>query len=166
MKKALKTSMHLSSNGLAMVTEMSSMLTDLQIPGISRRLLELPVVVGHDDYPEWASPGSRRLLAASPASIKPNAVVAKDGSGKYSTIQDALDKVPKKRKGVYVIYIKQGVYKEYITVNKTMTKLMFIGDGPTKTIITGNKNFVDGIPTFKTATVGAFQFSLNNFKMF
>lgn len=151
MKKALKTSMRVSSNGLAMVTQISSMLTDLQIPGINRRrLLDIPVL-GHDDYPDWANPGMRRLLAAKG---KPNIVVAKDGSGQYKTIQEALNRVPKRKNNqTFVIHIKQGVYKEYLTINKTLTHLMLIGDGPKKTIISGNKNFIDGTPTFKTATV-------------
>lgn len=154
MKKALKTSMKLSSNGLAMVSQISSMLSELQIPGISRRrLLEIPVL-GHDDYPDWANPGMRRLLAAG-SKVKPNVVVAKDGSGQFKTIQEAIDQVPKrKNNATYVIHIKAGVYQEYVLVKKTLTHLMLIGDGPKKTIITGNKNFIDGTPTFKTATVG------------
>ncbi|KGN66044.1 putative pectinesterase/pectinesterase inhibitor 28 [Cucumis sativus] len=153
MKKALKTSMKLSSNGLAMVSQISSMLSELQIPGISRRrLLEIPVL-GHDDYPDWANPGMRRLLAAG-SKVKPNVVVAKDGSGQFKTIQEAIDQVPKrKNNATYVIHIKAGVYQEYVLVKKTLTHLMLIGDGPKKTIITGNKNFIDGTPTFKTATV-------------
>ncbi|XP_022969472.1 putative pectinesterase/pectinesterase inhibitor 28 [Cucurbita maxima] len=153
MKKALKISMRLSSNGLAMVTELSSMLTELQIPGINRRLLSIPVL-GHEDYPEWAGPGMQRLLAGSPAKRKPNIVVAKDGSGQYKTIQEAINKVPKrKNNATFVIHIKQGVYKEYVVIGKKLTHLMLIGDGPKKTIISGNKNFVDGTTTFKTATV-------------
>ncbi|XP_022968697.1 putative pectinesterase/pectinesterase inhibitor 28 [Cucurbita maxima] len=154
MKKALKTSMRLSSNGLAMVTEISSMLTDLKVPGIGRRrLLDAPVVVGHEDYPEWADPGIRRLLAAK-GNVKANFVVAVDGSGDFKSIQSAIDKVPKRKNNeTFVIHIKEGVYKEYVTIKKSITHLMLIGDGPKKTIISGHKNFFDGITTFKTATV-------------
>jgi pectinesterase len=31
---------------------------------------------------------------------------------------------------------------------------VFIGEGGKKSVITGNKNFIDGINTYRTATVG------------
>ncbi|MCH4805154.1 pectinesterase family protein, partial [Pasteurella multocida] len=45
-----------------------------------------------------------------------------------------------------------GVYAEYIIVPKTAVNLLMYGDGPTRTIVTGNKNFVDGVKTMQTAT--------------
>ncbi|KAF8369352.1 hypothetical protein HHK36_032636 [Tetracentron sinense] len=154
MKKALKTSGELTRNGLAIVTEIASVLTSLQIPTFNRRLLsEESEIPANGEFPSWVSAGKRRLLAATPATIKPNVVVAKDGSGKYKTIREAIHDIPTKSNQTFVIYIKAGVYAEHVLINKTMTNVMMIGDGPTKTKITGNKNFVDGIPTFHTATV-------------
>jgi len=53
----------------------------------------------------------------------------------------------------FVLYIKEGIYEEYVEFNRSMTNLVVIGDGPDKTRITGSKNFVDGINTYRTATV-------------
>ncbi|OVA02618.1 Pectinesterase [Macleaya cordata] len=156
MRKALNSSAELTRNSLSIVSEISTVLTSLQIPFFSRRLLSdeqaLPFPT-EDGFPTWVSAGKRRLLASSVANIKPDLVVAKDGSGKFRTINEALAVVPKKNNATFVIYIKQGVYNEHVSVNRSMTNLMFIGDGPTKTKITGNKNFIDGVNTFKTATV-------------
>merc|ERR1712137_403473 len=157
MKAALKTSMQLSSNGLAIVSELSSVLKDLQIPGIGRRRLlgeaRLPVL-GHGEFPDqWSNPGLRRLLEEPTADTKPDIVVAKDGSGKFKTINEALLQIPKLNSKTFVIYVKEGVYKEYVHITTAMTQVMLIGDGATKTRITGDKNFVDGIPIFETATV-------------
>lgn len=35
-----------------------------------------------------------------------------------------------------------------------MVNVTMYGDGSQKSIITGSKNFVDGVPTFQTATFG------------
>ncbi|XWS39008.1 hypothetical protein CRYUN_Cryun18bG0013100 [Craigia yunnanensis] len=156
MKALLKTSQELTSNGLAMVSEISSILNNLNIPnvgqidttGAERRLLS------EDGFPSWVNSRQRMLLQHTPATIKPNVVVAKDRSGKYSSINEALKEVPKKNPTTFVIYIKAGVYNEQVIVTKSMTNVMFIGDGPTKTIITGRLNYADGTGTFKTATVG------------
>lgn len=155
MRKALKSAMELTSNGLAMVTEISSVLNTLNIPLSKRRLLSNDIpVMGHDEFPFWVNAGTRKLLQASPAQIKPNIIVAKDGSGNYKTINEALKEIPKNGNNTFVIYVKEGVYEEHVMFNKSMTHLVVIGDGPTKTKITGSLNFIDGIPTFKTATVG------------
>jgi pectin methylesterase-like acyl-CoA thioesterase len=48
--------------------------------------------------------------------------------------------------------VKEGVYEEYVTITRAMANVTLLGDGSKKSIVTGNKNFVDGITTFKTAT--------------
>ncbi|KAG5632902.1 hypothetical protein H5410_004619 [Solanum commersonii] len=144
MKKLLKTAGELTSNGLAMITSFGDMLTSMNIPGISRRLLA-------NDYTSFVEDGSRRLLQVS--STKPNVVVALDGSGQFKTIKEALKGVPPKNIQPYVILIKAGEYKEIVDVPRGVTNVVFIGEGPTKTKITGNKNYADGTATFHTATV-------------
>jgi pectinesterase len=157
MKKVLKTAGELSRNGLAMVSEISTVLSALQIPGLSRRLLSSEEIEDPESkiggFPSWVNVGNRRLFLARPAIIKADVVVAKDGSGKYKTVNEALNDIPKKSNQTFVIYIKEGVYPEQVIINKSMTHVMMVGDGPTKTKITGSKNFIDGTPTFKTATV-------------
>ncbi|KAL4356392.1 hypothetical protein S83_028340 [Arachis hypogaea] len=116
----------------------------------SRRLIE----VDQDGYPAWFGVTDRKLLGdvSKGGSIAPNAVVAKDGSGQFKTVLDAINAYPKNNKGRYVIYVKAGIYDEYITVDKNKKNILMYGDGHTKTIITGNKNFVDGWKTMRTAT--------------
>ncbi|KAK1592586.1 hypothetical protein Q3G72_027466 [Acer saccharum] len=158
LKNILQVSTELTSNGLAMVTGISSVLTSLTI---SRRLLASDEYYfdrkrsfpDKNGYPSWVTSGRRKLLQATPATIKADAIVAQDGSGQFKTITDALNTVPKDNAKTFVIYIKSGVYHETVTVTKEMKNVMFIGDGPTKTKITGNKNYVDGIQTMSTATV-------------
>ncbi|PIN21558.1 Pectinesterase [Handroanthus impetiginosus] len=156
MREFLTTSMQMTSNGLAMVTGISSVLDSIGLQGSSsRRLLSegLPVL-GHDDeLPDWIDGNRRRLLSTPVHAIKPNLTVAKDGSGDYKVISHALEKVPKNKNTTFVLYIKEGVYEEKLQINSTMTHLVMIGDGPTKTRITGNLNYIDGTNTYHTATV-------------
>ncbi|XP_071713976.1 pectinesterase-like [Rutidosis leptorrhynchoides] len=84
----------------------------------------------------------------------PNAVVAKDGSGKYRTIKAALDAYPPNLKGRYIIYIKAGEYNEgQIIVNRNQHNVYMYGDGNDKTVITGKLNSgSDHVGTSNTAT--------------
>ncbi|XP_026445089.1 pectinesterase-like isoform X1 [Papaver somniferum] len=102
--------------------------------------------------PSWATAGQRKLLQSNSDSITPNVVVALDGSGKYKSVGDALQEVPMKNKKPFIIYVKEGLYNEWVNITKQMTNVMLIGDGATKTKITNNKGFTDGINTFSTAT--------------
>ncbi|XP_050218272.1 putative pectinesterase/pectinesterase inhibitor 28 [Mercurialis annua] len=150
MKDILKTSSQLTSNGLAMVSGLSSILQDLDLSGLTgRKLLEQ----GDDLFPVWLSPAKKRLLAQTPATLKPNIIVAKDGSGQFKTINEAIKKTAKSSPTTFVIYVKAGVYKESVTISRAMTNILLIGDGPTKTKITGDLSFAGGITTIKTATV-------------
>ncbi|KAG8499592.1 hypothetical protein CXB51_006224 [Gossypium anomalum] len=157
MKALLNTSQQLTSNGLAMVTDITKIIKDLNIPGMegvstgSKRKL-----MAEDGFPSWVSFKQRQLLQQNAADMKPNVVVAKDGSGKFNSINEALKEVPMKNTAPFVIHIKAGVYNEQVLVAKTMTNVVFVGDGPTKTVITGRMNFVDGTVTFKTATLGTY----------
>ncbi|CAN7117034.1 unnamed protein product [Brassica rapa subsp. narinosa] len=149
MKKALKTAIELTRNGLAIISEMSNFVGQMGIPEFSsRRLLS-------QEIPSWVDQRGRRLLQAAAAysDAKPDIVVAQDGSGQYKTINEALKFVPKKKNTTFVVYIKAGIYQEYVQINKSMTHLVFLGDGPEKTIISGSKNYKDGITTYRTQTV-------------
>ncbi|MCO5553191.1 hypothetical protein L7F22_006712 [Adiantum nelumboides] len=108
-----------------------------------------------DDFPHWVSASERKLLQASPSVLVPNVIVAKDGSGSYTTVTAAVNAIPLGFPGRYVIYIKKGVYKEVLNVTKDQKNVTFVGDGIHKTIITGNRNVASGdYNTFRTSTVG------------
>ncbi|RID80539.1 hypothetical protein BRARA_A03198 [Brassica rapa] len=104
-------------------------------------------------WPTWLSAGDRRLLQGS--SVRADATVAANGSGKFKTIAAAVAAAPDNSKRRYVIHIKAGVYRENVEVSKKKKNIMFMGDGQTRTIITGNRNVVDGSTTFHSATVAA-----------
>ncbi|KAL8469113.1 hypothetical protein ACS0TY_032085 [Phlomoides rotata] len=120
-------------------------------PNKNRRLLML----GPHDFPEWVSATSRKLLQSS-SSPKADIVVARDGSGDYRTISEALAAAAKSRSGSkrFVIYVKKGIYKENVEVKRSMKNIMLIGDGIDATLVTGSKNVQDGSTTFRSATFG------------
>jgi len=147
---------------LDIVTNLSNILErfdlKLNLSPASRRLLQ----VDHEGLPTWFSGADRKLLAAldKGQAGAPNAVVAKDGSGKFKTVKEAIDSYPKGHQGRFVIYVKAGIYDEYILIPKKSTNILIYGDGPAKTIITGHKNFVDGVKTMQTATFGIYPLSI------
>lgn len=147
LRSAMRNSTEFTSNSLAIVTKILGVLGDLGIPIHRRRLLSLG---GGDGFPEWVSPGVRRLLQA--AEVKPDVTVAADGSGDVTTVNEAVLRVPKKSETRFVIYVKAGLYKENVVMDKSKWNVMIYGDGKTETIISGSKNFIDGTPTYETAT--------------
>ncbi|XP_039128475.1 pectinesterase-like [Dioscorea cayenensis subsp. rotundata] len=151
MASALNISKQMTSNALAMVDGLGSLIGSISIPQFNRRLL---AEATSGEFPSWLSAGGRSLLGVSPLRMKPAVTVAKDGSGDFKTINEALQGVPRKTNtSYYVIYVKEGVYDEYVEISKDMINVFMIGDGQTKTRITGHKNYVDGITTFKTASM-------------
>ncbi|KAG6740492.1 hypothetical protein POTOM_055943 [Populus tomentosa] len=157
MEKTFKVSKELTSNSLAMVSSLTSFMKSFPFPAaLNRRLLakeDNSPALNKDDLPGWMSNEDRRILkGASTDKPKPNVTVAKDGSGDFKTISEALAAMPAKYEGRYVIFVKQGIYDETVTVTKKMANITIYGDGSQKTIVTGNKNFADGVQTFRTAT--------------
>ncbi|CAI9104865.1 OLC1v1003648C1 [Oldenlandia corymbosa var. corymbosa] len=144
----------LTNNAMDIVASLSDILKsfNIPIPSTNRKLLG---AMGHDGFPTWFQAGDRKLLAQQESGqLVPNAVVAKDGSGQFKTISDALRAYPPKGfTGRYIIYVKAGVYEENVIVDKKQTNVFIYGDGAGKTIVTGDKNYgIMHIQTSNTAT--------------
>ncbi|KAL1532938.1 pectinesterase [Salvia divinorum] len=144
MKKILESVKMLGSNALSVVSQVSAVQTKVETSASSQRRL-----LGFD----WMNTNHyQRILKANGAKFTPNVTVAKDNTGNFTTINEALKAMPTKFKGRYVIYVKEGVYDETVVVAKDMENVTMYGDGSQKSIITGSKNFVDGVTTFETAS--------------
>lgn len=106
-----------------------------------------------EGFPSWVAAGDRKLLQSS--TPRANVVVAQDGSGNYRKVSEAIAAAGKRSgSGRYVIYVKQGTYRENVDIGKGLKNIMLLGDGIGRTIITGSRSVDGGSTTFKSATVG------------
>ncbi|MBV4357288.1 pectinesterase family protein [Pinibacter aurantiacus] len=83
---------------------------------------------GLDTNEQISSLATATTLASS---FTPNIVVAKDGSGNYSTVQAAVNAAPANSGTRTIIYIKNGTYKEVITIDASKKNISFIGESAT-----------------------------------
>ncbi|KAF8106992.1 hypothetical protein N665_0129s0061 [Sinapis alba] len=129
--------------------------------GPSRRLLEDLDDVG---VPTWVSGADRKLMAAAGrgqrgggggARIRATYVVAKDGSGQFKSIQQAVNACPDKNPGRCIIHIKAGIYREQVIIPKKKNNIFMFGDGARKTVITYNRSvgLSSGTTTSTSGTV-------------
>ena len=58
------------------------------------------------------------------------------GNGDFKTVQEAIDFIPAKTTLPVTINIKEGIYKEVVTIPKSVSNLTLIGAGSDKTILT------------------------------
>ncbi|KAK9078402.1 hypothetical protein SSX86_002459 [Deinandra increscens subsp. villosa] len=149
----MRNSTEYASNSLAIVSKISGILSRLNLP-FHRKMLSAETETQEIEYryPEWVNPGVRRLMQAGEGKPTPNVTVAGDGTGDVKTIKEAMGMVKKKSKDVFVIYVKTGVYMENVVLDKSFWNVMIYGDGKEQSIVSGNLNFIDGTPTFSTAT--------------
>lgn len=183
-EKGLLNATQLTTNAIDVSAKLSDVLKsfNIQIPqgllnGDSnssphRRLLDLHNV--EDGYPAWFPAADRKLLEKTSKKGKasgkgkvgpplppvgsgpltPHAVVAKDGSGKFKTVTDAVKAYPPNHEGRYIIYIKAGEYNEQVIIDKAQRNIFMYGDGARKTVITNDRNSAfHKITTMNTATV-------------
>lgn len=78
-----------------------------------------------------------------------NAIVAQDGSGNYTNVQDAVNAAPGNTP--YYIFIKAGTYEGHVQIDKANVHLT--GQSPESTVITWNKTNADGGGVDKSATI-------------
>ncbi|WP_262919162.1 pectinesterase family protein [Niabella hibiscisoli] len=75
-------------------------------------------------------------ISNSAFAVKPDFVVAKDGSGNFTTVQEAINAVPASGSKRTVIFIKNGIYKEKLTLPANKTNVSFVGEDINKVILT------------------------------
>ncbi|HET8846873.1 MAG TPA: pectinesterase family protein [Ktedonobacteraceae bacterium] len=74
----------------------------------------------------------------TPAHAAYSLLVAKDGTGNYTTVQAAINAVAANNNQHVVIYIKNGVYSEVVTVPSNKPHITLFGQSSGSTIITFN----------------------------
>ena len=92
-----------------------------------------------------------------------NATVAKDGTGDYTTVQAAINAAPASRTTAWVIYIKNGKYREKITVASTKTFIQLVGESVANTILYyDDPATILGTQNSASVTISANDFSAMN----
>jgi Pectin methylesterase len=76
------------------------------------------------------------MIRPQPIAKLYDAVVAKDGSGDYTTVQAAINAVPDNRTSPWLIFVKNGTYEELIRIPESKPFINLIGQDKEKTIIT------------------------------
>lgn len=140
---SIRYSKEFTSNSLAIVSNILTLDPLLQIP--KRNLFKTT-----NPNP---NPSVPRMISSS-TNPKPDLVVAKDGSGDYKTICEAVAAIPKTSMKRFTIYIKRGVYIENVELNRDLWNVLMYGDGMFATVVSGSLNSKDNTPTYSTATFG------------
>lgn len=77
------------------------------------------------------------IITMAQTGSKYDIIVSQDGSGDYTTVQEAINAVPDYRKsGVTRIYIRNGVYKEKIVLAESKQNVTLIGESVDGTVLT------------------------------
>ncbi|KAF5743134.1 Pectinesterase/pectinesterase inhibitor PPE8B [Tripterygium wilfordii] len=103
------------------------------------------------NLPSWFKYEDQKLMDVK-GTTTADAIVAQDGTGQYTKIMDAIAAAPDNSLNRFVIYVKKGVYNEYVEIKKKKWNLVMIGDGMDVTVITGNRSVPEGYTTFRSAT--------------
>lgn len=93
-------------------------------------------------------------------------IVAKDGTGEFTSVQAALDAVPEGNDRPFTIWIRNGIYKEVIVVDARKSFIRMIGEDPGKTILSFNNHAGTKLPngdTLNTWTCASFFIYGNDF---
>ncbi|CAN0891564.1 Probable pectinesterase/pectinesterase inhibitor 60 [Linum grandiflorum] len=111
-----------------------------------------------DSFPKWFGSHERRVLQqvrVGARSVRANVVVARDGSGHFRSVQQAINFAKRRRfKTRFIIRVKRGVYRENIEIDNDNGYIWLIGDGSRYTIITSGRSVGGGYTTFSSATAG------------
>ena len=92
--------------------------------------------------------------------------VAQDGSGDYTKVQAAINAIPSNNKTPFIIYIRNGIYREKLLLDSTKKFITLIGEDKFKTILTYNDHTGKLSPsgdTISTRTSWSFKILADDF---
>jgi len=96
------------------------------------------------------------LVSSIYANAQYDVIVAKDGTGNYTSIQAAINAAPTGNTIPYKIFIKKGKYREKITIPSTKPFLYLIGESINETIISyDDYSGKAGVTEIATLTINA-----------
>ena len=64
-----------------------------------------------------------------------DAIVAKDGTGDYTTLQDAINAAPTQHVTPWLIFVKNGLYNEHVNIPANKPHIHIIGQNRDKTVV-------------------------------
>jgi pectin methylesterase-like acyl-CoA thioesterase len=104
---------------------------------------------------ETCSANTNKQWSFTGTSSSGTPTVAADGSGRYPTVQAAVDAVPTGNASRVTITIKAGTYREIVTIpsNKPFITLQGLGSSAAGTVIVNNHSSAAGFGTSGSATV-------------
>jgi pectinesterase len=121
--KSVRDGTHLNREGYVLFGELVVKELRTAVPALAKVLLEKP----RDTHPRAAD-----SLA--------DAIVSADGSGTYTTIQEAVTAAPDNAPKPFVILVKPGRYTGPILIPKTKRHLQLIGEDAPNTVLTYGLN--------------------------
>jgi pectinesterase len=107
------------------------------------------------------------LFAVCFADAQIKIFVAKDGTGKYKTVQSAFDAIPLNNKKPITVFIKNGIYKEKLHLDSSKRFVTLIGEDKFNTILTYDDHTGKVSPkgdTINTRTSASFVVKADNFR--
>jgi pectinesterase len=94
-------------------------------------------------------------------------IVAKDGTGNYTTVQEAFSAIPVNNKKPLTIFIKKGIYKERLVLDTLKDLVTLIGEDKNETVLTFDNHRGTILPngdTVNTLTSASFYIYASHFK--
>ncbi|MFG2824481.1 pectinesterase family protein [Kitasatospora sp. NPDC048365] len=91
---------------------------------------------------ETCTANTNKQWAFRPAATTATPTVAKDGTGRFTTVQAAIDAVGTGNASRTVITVKPGTYREQVTIpsSKPYVTLQGLGSAPDQVVIVNNRN--------------------------
>lgn len=102
MEKIVEMTKQMSSNALAIISGIVSVLSvlDIDIDSLTSRKKSRKLMMDGEELPGWVTETDRRhLMNMMKSQLVPNITVAQDGTGNFTTILDAITSIPKHHEG-------------------------------------------------------------------
>lgn len=78
--------------------------------------------------------------------------VAKDGTGDYTSVQEAFNTIPSNNKKAITIFIKKGIYKERLVLDSLKDFVTMVGEDKNETVLTFDNHQGTILPNGDTVT--------------